>query len=85
MLSALVTAVLSSECSPTSASGLDASSAAVHEALNSNDGIEILVGKGPYLWWNEVPSQPPPGGLKVGICEERIRFFPARYGGGTGK
>ena len=77
MIAALFTSVLSSPppppppppsspCNPTSVSGLDASRTAVHEALNSPTapGIEIVVGKGPHLWWNEVPSHPPPGGVK---------------------
>ena len=41
---------------------LDASDQAVAASLASLSQHELLIGHGPYLYWNQVPSQDPPGG-----------------------
>ena len=48
---------------PQSVSGkLDASDQAVAASLDSPSQHELVIGHGPYLYWNQVPSQDPPGG-----------------------
>ena len=41
---------------------LDASDQAVAASLASPSQHELVIGHGPYLYWNSVPSQDPPGG-----------------------
>ena len=41
---------------------LDASDQAVAASLASPSQHELVIGYGPYLYWNQVPSQDPPGG-----------------------
>ena len=41
---------------------LDASDQAVAASLASPSQHELLIGHGPYLYWNQVPSQDPPSG-----------------------
>ena len=41
---------------------LDASVQAVAASLASPLQREVVIGRGPYLYWNSVPSQDPPGG-----------------------
>ena len=48
---------------PQSVAGkLDASDQAVAASLASPSQHELIIGYGPYLYWNQVPSQDPPGG-----------------------
>ena len=48
---------------PKSVAGkLDASDQAVAASLASPSQHELVIGHGPYLYWNSVPSQDPPGG-----------------------
>ena len=49
--------------SPLSVAGkLDASDQAVAASLASSSQRELVIGRGPYRYWNEMPSQDPPGG-----------------------
>ena len=41
---------------------LDASGDEVAKSLASSSQHEVVIGYGPYLYWNQVPSQDPPGG-----------------------
>ena len=69
MLEGLAAAVLAQGTSVPNV--LDTSADAVAAAAH-----EVVVGKGPYLWWNEVPSQPPPGGGEFyqAVVGDKITF-----------
>ena len=56
----LVGQLLAQAADPQSVSGkLDASSEVVRTALASSSNKEVVIGSGPYLYWNRVPSEAP--------------------------
>ena len=63
--------------SPQSVDGrLDASVGAVVASLQNTNAHELVVGHGPYTYWNQVPSREPPNGVAFqAVVGDVITFF----------